>query len=127
MTVAITNAEPVFEYQRKMISKAFRCPVRETYGMAEIVASASECHKNQLHLWPEVGWIEVFENGQAVKNGTSGDLVCTGLFNADMPLIRYRVGDRGSLRATIEGLWLWTWVARVSRPRRSDRRSIVIL
>ena len=34
-----------------------------------------------------------------MEEGQPGDLVCTGLFNADMPLIRYRVGDRGSLPA----------------------------
>ena len=55
MTVAITNAEPVFDYQRWAIAEAFQCPVRETYGMAEIVAAASECTAGKLHLWPEVG------------------------------------------------------------------------
>jgi phenylacetate-CoA ligase len=97
MAVAITNAEPLFEYQRQTISEAFRCQVRETYGMAEIVATASECQEGRLHLWPEVGSVEVFKENEAAENGASGDLVCTGLLNADMPLIRYRVGDRGSV------------------------------
>src|SRR5262245_48595211 len=97
MTIAITNAEPLFEYQRKTISEAFQCPVRETYGMAEIVTAASECCGGRLHLWPEVGWVEVFKENQLVANSTLGDLVCTGLLNIDMPLIRYRVGDRGAL------------------------------
>jgi len=97
MTIAITNAEPLFEYQRKTISEAFQCPVRETYGMAEIVTAASECCGGRLHLWPEVGWVEVFKENQPVDNSTLGDLVCTGLLNIDMPLIRYRVGDRGAL------------------------------
>jgi phenylacetate-CoA ligase len=97
MIVAITNAEPVFDYQRWAIAEAFQCPVRETYGMAEIVAGASECPAGKLHLWPEVGWVEVFESAQPVDRGARGDLVCTGLLNADMPLIRYRVGDSGVL------------------------------
>src|SRR5262249_43089394 len=42
MTVAIANAEPLFDYQRQTIAEAFQCPVRETYGLAEIVAAASE-------------------------------------------------------------------------------------
>jgi phenylacetate-CoA ligase len=100
MTVAITNAEPVFDYQRKAIAEAFQCPVRETYGMAEIVAAASECSAGTLHLWPEVGIVEVVEGNQPISDGTSGDLVCTGLLNADMPLIRYAVGDRGTLPLT---------------------------
>jgi phenylacetate-CoA ligase len=97
MAVVITTAEPVFDYQRQAIAEAFQCPVRETYGMAEIVAAASECESGRLHLWPEVGWVEILENNQPVSNGTSGDLVCTGLLNVDMPLIRYHIGDRGAL------------------------------
>jgi len=97
MIVAITNAEPVFDYQRWAIAEAFQCPVRETYGMAEIVAAASECTAGKLHLWPEVGWVEVFESAQSIASGAPHDLVCTGLLNADMPLIRYRVGDSGVL------------------------------
>ena len=95
MTVAITNAEPVFAYQRRAIEKAFQCPLRETYGMAEIVAAGSECPAGNLHLWPEVGWVEVLGGDQPVPDGTLGDFVHTGLFNADMPLIRYRIGDWG--------------------------------
>jgi phenylacetate-CoA ligase len=97
MTVAVTNAEPVYDYQRAAIVQAFKCPVRETYGMAEIVVAASECSGERLHLWPEVGWVEVMEGNTASPDGVIGDLVCTGLLNDDMPLIRYEVGDRGSI------------------------------
>lgn len=95
MVVAITNAEPLFNYQRKAIAEAFQCPVRETYGMAEIVAAASECQSGRLHLWPEVGLVEVHAGDRAAGSNEAGDLICTGLLNADMPLIRYRIGDRG--------------------------------
>ena len=97
LTVAVTNAEPLFEYQRQAISAAFHCPVRETYGMAEIVAAASECQSGSLHLWPEIGLMETFDGDLPSKSSSTGDFVCTGLLNQDMPLIRYRVGDRGML------------------------------
>jgi phenylacetate-CoA ligase len=97
MAVAITSAEPVYDYQRATIAQAFKCPVRETYGMSEIVVGASECTFGNLHLWPEAGLVEVIDGNGSVSRGTSGDLVCTGLMNADMPLIRYRTGDRGTL------------------------------
>jgi phenylacetate-CoA ligase len=97
MTVAIANGEPMFDYQRQAIADAFRCPVRETYGMSEIVAGASECQAGRLHLWPEVGCLELLEGDRPVPRGAAGDLVSTGLLNADMPLVRYRIGDRGAL------------------------------
>lgn len=88
--VVITNAEPLMGYQRDAISVAFGCPVRETYGMAEIAAAASECEHGSMHSWPDAGIIET-------RGDDLSDFICTGLINADMPLIRYRVGDSGSL------------------------------
>jgi len=99
MKVVITNAEPLFDHQRRTIAEAFQCPVRETYGMTELVAAASECPAGRLHQWPEIGWVEVLEDNQPVAKGDAGDFVCTGLLNPDMPLVRYRVGDRGRLSA----------------------------
>jgi phenylacetate-CoA ligase len=91
--VVVTNAEPLYSYQRETIQEAFQCPVRETYGMSEMVAGASECEHGKLHLWPDAGLLEVDEPDET---GT-GDFLATGFVNRDMPLIRYRVGDRGSL------------------------------
>ena len=82
--VVLTNAEPLLDHQREVIGAAFGCPVRDTYGLAELVAGAAECEEGTLHLWPEVGEVECVD----------GDLVATGLLNRAMPLVRYRVGDR---------------------------------
>lgn len=99
LKVVITNAEPVTPYQRAAIETAFRCRVRETYGMAEIVCAASECSEGRLHLWPEVGRLEIedAETGQIHPRARTGAFICTGYLNQDMPLIRYRVGDWGTL------------------------------
>jgi phenylacetate-coenzyme A ligase PaaK-like adenylate-forming protein len=97
MAVVITNAEPLPQYQREAIAQAFRCPVRETYGMAEIAFAASECGEGNLHAWPEVGVAEIDPDSQPHGDGRTGDLLVTGLLNADMPLVRYRVGDSGGL------------------------------
>lgn len=97
LKVAISNAEPLYQHQREIIGKVFGCPVRDTYGMAEIVCAASECHERNLHFWPEVGIIELSGDNEdsLVRPGQGGRLICTSLLNADMPLIRYEVGDRG--------------------------------
>lgn len=100
LRVAISNAEPFYRRQRQEVAQAFGCPVRDTYGMAEIVSAASECPAGTLHLWPEVGWTEVVgpsSDVEVVAPGQTGRLVCTGLLNMDMPLVRYEVGDLGSV------------------------------
>jgi phenylacetate-CoA ligase len=99
MKVAVSNAELLLDKQRDVIARAFNCPVRNTYGMVEIAAAASECEKGAMHIWPEVGVIEVFNDMQdvSVREGEAGRLILTGLLNADMPLIRYEIGDRGSV------------------------------
>jgi len=101
LKVVITNAEPLLPDQREAIHNAFGAPARETYGMVEIVAGASECPSGTLHYWPELGRVDVLQDhsDEPVSSGTTGRLVCTGLVNTDMPLIRYLVGDRGSMPA----------------------------
>lgn len=89
LKVIITNAEPLLAQHRLVMERAFGCPVRETYGMTEMVAAASECEHHTLHLWPEAGIVESI--------GEEHEIIATGLINENMPLIRYRVGDRAVL------------------------------
>jgi phenylacetate-CoA ligase len=112
MKVVVTNGEALRDYQRGVIGEAFGCEVRETYGMGEMVAAASECGEATLHQWPEVGMVELLDANHAAASEAAaiesaagvtavgesiGEFICTGLLNEDMPLIRYRVGDCGSL------------------------------
>lgn len=97
LRVVITNAEPLSAQQRTLMENVFQCPIRETYGMTEMVAGASECQEGRLHLWPEAGRLEIMcgEKIYPFENATeTGELIATSLLNQDMPLIRYRNGDR---------------------------------
>jgi phenylacetate-CoA ligase len=98
LRVAISNAEPLFDAQRAQISAAFGCPVRDTYGMAEIVCGGSECAEGSLHLWPEAGLLEILRDDAdaPAAPGEAGRLVATGLLTPEMPLVRYALGDRGA-------------------------------
>ena len=99
LKVVISNAELLHTHQRELIKTVFGCPVRDTYGMSEMVAAASECEHGRLHLWPDAGIVEVLadEADEPVPFGTTGRLVCTSLVREAMGLIRYEVGDRGAL------------------------------
>jgi phenylacetate-CoA ligase len=99
MKAVFATGEPLTGDARHAITSVFGCRVRDRYCMSEMVAAASECTAGRMHLWPEIGWVEVHRHGAPVPAGVAGELVCTGVINADMPLIRYRVGDRGRLAA----------------------------
>lgn len=98
MHVAMTNAEPLMAHQRTAIREAFQCRTIETYGQVETVTAASECEEGSMHLWPEAGVLEVIgKNGDTLAHGETGEFISTGLLSAGMPLIRYRLGDWGSV------------------------------
>lgn len=101
MKVIISNAEFLSDTARETIGHVFQCPVRNTYGMAEIAIMATECNKGHMHLWPEAGYTEIFSDQEdhPVDKGQTGRIIATSLLNADMPLIRYETGDRGSIEA----------------------------
>ncbi len=96
---AISNAEPLYRHQREVIARAFGCPVYDTYGLTESVCGASECLHGHLHLWLDAGVTEILQDGEdeRVKDDQTGRIVCTGLLNDAMPLVRYEVGDRGRI------------------------------
>jgi len=101
----VCNSEKLLPNYRELISKAFGCPLMETYGMAEMSAAANECPDGELHFWPETGIMEIFnseENTFSVESNSIGQFALTGLLNEDMPLIRYVNNDMGQLPAWIK-------------------------
>jgi phenylacetate-coenzyme A ligase PaaK-like adenylate-forming protein len=99
LRVAISNAELLSDHQRAVISEAFGCPVRDSYGMSELVWGGSECERGGFHSWPEAGTGEILRDrtDEPLPTGEVGRFVFTGLLNADMPLVRYEIGDRGAM------------------------------
>jgi len=92
LKAVITNAEPLYEYQEKIIAEAFKCPVVETYGQAELVSFASRFPDGNIYESPEMGFTEVVDIDQ-YEDGEFGRLVATGMLNKAMPLIRYDTND----------------------------------
>lgn len=98
--VIFSNSEILFGHQKDLIEKAFKCPVIDTYGMAELLSGASECPSGVMHYWPEIGYLELHDQqtGMFIQNEDGGgEYIFTSLLNKDMPLIRYQNGDLGSL------------------------------
>ena len=90
----ITTAETLLPQQRAMIEEAFATKVFDQYGCTEMVMFISQCEYGSYHIHPEHGIVEIVnETGQPAEIGEAGEIVCTGLLNYSMPLIRYKLGD----------------------------------
>lgn len=94
----LTGAEPLYEYQREEIEKAFNSKVYNTYGCREFMLIAAECERQSgLHINIDHLVVEtVGADGEPVIE-EAGDIVITDLMNYGMPLIRYVNGDRATL------------------------------
>lgn len=96
MRVVFTSGEPIYPSTRTKIEEAFQARVFDTYGMTEYCGLIQECERGQMHLAPEYGFLEILgENGEPAAPDEEGFFVWTGFLNMAMPLIRYRIGDRG--------------------------------
>jgi phenylacetate-CoA ligase len=96
MRAIFTSGEPLYPDARAKIERAFQSRVHDSYGMTELCGLIQECEAGHMHLAPEYGYLEILnEADEPVAPGEDGHFVWTGFLNRAMPLIRYRVGDRG--------------------------------
>ncbi|MCG8697644.1 MAG: hypothetical protein MI922_06280, partial [Bacteroidales bacterium] len=95
----ICTTAPLLEEARQHIETTFGCKVFNQYGSREVGTIASECEaQDGLHIFSPMQKIEILDDqGKPVPAGQSGEIVITNLTNHAMPLIRYRIGDTGSL------------------------------
>ena len=98
LKAVITSSEKLSPEMRDTFRRVYQCETYDSYSGVEACGLISETPDGYLVNSPDVGILEVLdENGKAVPNGASGEVVSTGLLNFDQPLIRYRIGDRVSL------------------------------
>lgn len=94
LQAVITSSEKLTQEMRDTFRKVYQCKSYDSWSGVEACGLVSECEHGSLHISPDMGIIELLdENGNPVKPGDVGEVVCTGLLNYDQPLIRYRIGD----------------------------------
>ena len=90
----ITTSEKLTAEMRKVIEKAYHCPVFEEYSTVENAMFASECDHGRLHISPDAGIVEILrQDGTPCNPGEIGEVVTTCLVRTYQPLIRFRLGD----------------------------------
>lgn len=83
---------------RTALAEAFDGRVYDIYGSSETKEIAWECPAGGMHVNADVLRVEIVDDaGRLLPDGAEGQIVVTPLVNHAMPLLRYRVGDRGSL------------------------------
>jgi phenylacetate-CoA ligase len=97
LKVIFTTAESITTQQRDLVESVFGCKTANEYGCSETGGFAYECPFGSWHISSEIDFVEyIGDDGQPVPDGETGDIIITHLKNDYMPLIRYRVGDRGA-------------------------------
>lgn len=94
--IIFTGAENLYENQRQLVSRVFRCPVTDQYGFSEGCGNASRCEKDVFHEDFEYGILECEDPETVDTNTRRGRIIATGFAGYGMPFIRYDVGDIGT-------------------------------
>jgi len=92
------TAEYLYEHWRNTIAETFACPVANGYGGRDSGFVAHECPAGGMHITADRLIVEIVdEQGQPQPAGYPGEIVVTNLDTPEMPFIRYRTGDVGTL------------------------------
>ena len=91
------GGEQLYSFQRTAIESCIAETVVNSYACTETGALAYSCREGSLHVCADHVHLEIFQGDTPAEIGEFGDIVATSLRNTAMPLIRYRVGDRGRL------------------------------
>lgn len=102
----ITSAGTLYPWMRSTIESVFQCKVYNRYGSREVGDIACERPEYEgLWVAPWGNYIEIVDdNNQPVPLGVEGNIIITSLTNYAMPLVRYKIGDRGCLLPTHDKL-----------------------
>jgi len=94
---AIAAAEPLFDDVRRRIERGLGVPVFNTYGSREFMSIAAECeNRTGLHIQAENLVVET----TARQSRAPSEVLVTDLHNYGMPLVRYEIGDLGTIAET---------------------------
>jgi len=80
--------------QRKVLEDVFKCRTVNNYGAQEVWCMAFECREQKLHIQDSLCCLDYYE---AAQDNKSNELIVTSLNNRLMPIIKYRLGDIGTI------------------------------
>jgi phenylacetate-CoA ligase len=96
---AWVGAEVLTDRLRAEFARVFGAPIRDHYGSREASSIAVECEYGTRHVNPRY-IVESQRCADLDANGDTGMLLVTDLMNTATPMIRYEIGDLGSVNFT---------------------------
>jgi phenylacetate-CoA ligase len=102
LRVGLFGSEPWTNEMRAELERRTGMSACDIYGLSEVIGPgvSYECwNKDGLHVSEDHFLVEVVDSktGEAVPEGTEGELVFTSLTKEAVPVIRYRSGDLASI------------------------------
>lgn len=83
---------------RTSLTEVFGARVHNKYGSRECCDMACECDRGKLHIYANSVLLEVVDvHGRPVPPGNLGRILVTLLDSSEFPIIRYEIGDMGTL------------------------------
>jgi phenylacetate-CoA ligase len=92
------TAEYLYDHWRSIIADTFGCPVANGYGGRDSGFIAHECPAGGMHVTADRLIVEIVDDqGRTLPASVPGEIVITHFDTPEMPFIRYRTGDIGTL------------------------------
>lgn len=102
LKIGIVTSEMLFPDDRLLLEKWLGIPIINEYGASEVGLMAMQNANGDFEINQHNLFIEVVdEENKQVPDGEIGRILVTDLYNKATPMIRYEIGDLGSL-ATLD-------------------------
>jgi phenylacetate-CoA ligase len=98
LKICIVTSEMLFPDDRTLLEEQLGVPVINEYGASEVGLIAMQNAQGDFEINQQNLFVEVVnENNDPLPDGEVGRVLVTDLFNKAHPMIRYEIGDMGSL------------------------------
>lgn len=98
LKIIFTESEMLSPSHRQLIESSFGVEIFDDYSAYETLSITFECAHHRHHVVEDRLYLEIVDDeGKPVKEGEEGNIVLTSFMEKAMPLIRYKIGDRGIL------------------------------
>jgi len=97
LRAVVLTGDEVHAEHRALVRQAFGCPAVSEYGSREVGLIGYDCPRGRLHIVSPHVYVEITQNDERVPAGVCGNITCTNLNTRAQPLIRYYLGDVGTL------------------------------